>query len=143
MFNLIFISLNIKELIFKNSQSNTSSGIFSKSFMLILIFQLPLFIIAFDWFRFINLSFTYALIILVNYNDKQIDFSKNLNYLHNKINSFFDIFLKPNKDVVIFIALFTIIPHYKLGNTLYQFSNTTLIITNPITKIINYTIGFL
>ncbi len=111
--------------------------------MLILIFQLPLFIIAFDWFRFINLSFTYALIILVNYNDKQIDFSKNLNYLHNKINSFFDIFLKPNKDVVIFIALFTIIPHYKLGNTLYQFSNTTLIITNPITKIINYTIGFL
>jgi len=105
-------------------------------FILLIIFLSPVFIIALDWFRFLNLSLLTALLISIIFINNKNPIPKTMECVYKRLKKTYDFFLVPNKATISLVAIFCIFPHYKFGNTPYQFSNVFFMILNYLTKLL-------
>lgn len=140
---IIYLLSNFDKILFSFRDDNDKkiktldSTLLLFSFMVLNIFFIPLYILAFDWFRFLNMSLLFSLIIGLTLFDFQIKLPFIVYKIHQWIKNKFDFFIISNINNVLFVAMFCIIPHYKFGNTYFQFSNTFIIVINFFSKLIS------
>jgi len=137
--SLIFVIIryndfrNINVFIFKKDNGSLSSSFLATTFLLQLFCAIPLYFIAMDWQRFIffalisSFIYTYELGGEIGYIKK----------FHFKMDSFIAKYIAPrNEALTIFVSTVLFVPHLKLGNIDYLFTNGYLMIFNYATKIL-------
>lgn len=112
----------------------------SNYLVIVFLFQflcfLLIFIVAVDWQRWFSMIIYTTLIVNVYYSSRiaKQDLPRFLKTIPNSIKKIYNLFIPINKNTVIFVSIFCIIPYFPMGNTPYQFSNTFLILHNFLTK---------
>lgn len=139
-FSLIICFSRYKDLNIKVFGITNHTYIQSKDILFYFLIQIlatiPLFFVAVDWQRFINFSILSSFIFCIELKPLNYKEITNINLIFNKIISRY--FIPKNKGLTILFSTVILVPHLKLGNLDYLYTNSYLLIFNLFSKILYF-----